>query len=128
MADVSTGSDLAARIRHVALGAAIGIVVSWLGYFLITPLIAALVLSATLIGVVLSLYFYLLTNTQNAVAAQSNKLPSAPLKADDITTAGHNLASSLSTCASNLSAIKSTQDDAVVTLSDAFNLAKKPRG
>jgi methyl-accepting chemotaxis protein len=128
MADVSTGSDLAARIRHVALGAAIGIAVSWLGYFFIAPLIAALVLSATLIGVVLSLYFYLPTNTQNAVAAQSNKLPSTPLKADDITTAGHNLASSLSTCASNLSAIKSTQDDAVVTLSDAFNRLKSLEG
>ena len=42
----------------------------------------------------------------------------------DIKKASEELSASLSTCDSNLSAIKSTQDDAVETLSNAFSSLK----
>lgn len=102
---------------------AVGIAVSWALFFFVSALTALAVLTG---GVVFSVVVYAKSIGEDEeiypdiyAVVQDEQGNSA-----DIKKASKELSLSLSTCGTNLSAIKSTQDDAVETLSHAFSSLK----
>jgi len=101
----------------------VGVAASWALFFFVSSLTALAVLTGV---VVFSVFVYARSMDENEeIYPDSGPLAQSESKGGaDIKKASEELSASLSTCDSNLSSIKSTQDDAVETLSNAFSSLK----
>ncbi|BFT32331.1 methyl-accepting chemotaxis protein [Alteromonas sp. D210916BOD_24] len=124
----SANNNLQSIFNSVLSVSCIGVLASWLLFFFISGITALIVLSLVALG---SIVFFKIRFSQSnqvnpqqshSIAADNKYSPST--SNGDISKASDSLSASLSTCSHNLTAIKSTQDDAVVTLSNAFNSLK----
>jgi len=120
----SEENELHVMLRKAVIVGIASIVISWLLFVFISPLIGLVAASAAVLGLLL-LYKSALPEN-NAAIAEVRYEAAAPQLSDnnDILKASGTIAASLSTCDDNLTAIKSTQDDAVETLSTAFGSLK----
>jgi len=111
----STGASSKAGLLITVV--VLGLVAAWAVYFLAQPVIAMAVLSLALIGVcAVSLKAAVIPVEEASVDITENLSASR----EDVVMTGNKVADSLLVCDENLSSIRSTQDDAVSTLSDAF--------
>lgn len=95
----------------------LGLMVAWAAYFFAQPTIAMAVLSLTALGVYVT---SLKTAAIPVEEATDDFSQNVSTPREDVVVAGNKVADSLLVCDENLSSIRSTQDDAVSTLSDAF--------
>jgi len=119
-----TVNELPATQRTAIIIGVVSIVVAWLLFLFVTPFAGLIIASIALLG--LLLFYRAKLSEHNAAIPQSQYEISVPVVSDnnDILKASGTLAASLSICDDNLMAIKSTQDDAVETLSTAFGSLK----
>ena len=122
--EVSSSLNASKQIRNASIVTCVGLILSWVLYLFVSDLFSALAFSAFLLG--LLVHQYLQSSKSHQVQHSEHQKRQTPSFHSDsnIAAVGQKIAASLSTCVSNLSAIKSTQDDAVVTLSKAFNRLK----
>ena len=120
----SEENELHVMLRKAVIVGIASIAISWLLFVFISPLIGLVAASAAVLSLLL-LYKSALPEN-NAAIPEVRFEAAAPQLSDDndILKASGTLAASLSTCDDNLTAIKSTQDDAVETLSTAFGSLK----
>ncbi|MDO6567742.1 methyl-accepting chemotaxis protein [Alteromonas sp. 1_MG-2023] len=106
------------RSTNYLFGVILGLLVSWALYFLGNALFGFILLSVVLIGYVV---FVTSKNASDTTQPPADQIePNTAFVDDDFALAGAEIAHSLSICEGNLSSIKTTQDDAVTTLSNAF--------
>ena len=110
-------------LKSIYVVSGVGVAASWALFFFVSSLTALAVLTGV---VVFSVFVYAKAMEENEeIYPDSNPLAqSESMGGTDIKKASEELSASLSTCDSNLSSIKSTQDDAVETLSNAFSSLK----
>ena len=110
-------------LKSIYVVSGVGVAASWALFFFVSSLTALAVLTGV---VVFSVFVYAKSMEENEeIYPDSNPLAqSESMGGTDIKKASEELSASLSTCDSNLSSIKSTQDDAVETLSNAFSSLK----
>ncbi|WP_394223355.1 methyl-accepting chemotaxis protein [Alteromonas gracilis] len=110
-------------LKSILVISGVGIIVAWALYFLVSALAGLVVLTASVI--VCALVFSKSASESEVIypVESSAEIPSLNSNAD-IKKASEGLKVSLSTCVTNLTDIKSTQDDAVETLSHAFSSLK----
>ena len=110
-------------IKNVLVLSAVGIAVSWGLFFFASALSALAVLTGVL---VFSFFVFAKTMSEDEQIYPDSKLPeqNGQPESADIEKASEELSLSLGKCDNNLSSIKSTQDDAVETLSHAFSSLK----
>ncbi len=110
-------------LKSIYVVSGVGVAASWALFFFVSSLTALAVLTGV---VVFSVFVYAKSMEENEeIYPDSEPLAqSENMGGTDIKKASEELSASLSTCDSNLSAIKSTQDDAVETLSNAFSSLK----
>ena len=125
--NLSASHLLQGAFKNVVIISSVGVIASWLLFFLVSGFSALILISIAVLVAVVVLKMGLIpsediSSTSHASDEAANA--SAVASQGDFSQASESLASSLKTCETNLSAIKSTQDDAVVTLSDAFNSLK----
>jgi methyl-accepting chemotaxis protein len=120
----SEENELHVMLRKAVIVGIASIAISWLLFVFISPLIGLVAASVAVLSLLL-LYKSALPEN-NAAIPEVRFEAAAPQLSDDndILKASGTLAASLSTCDDNLTAIKSTQDDAVETLSTAFGSLK----
>jgi methyl-accepting chemotaxis protein len=120
----SEENELHVMLRKAVIVGIASIAISWLLFVFISPLIGLVAASVAVLSLLL-LYKSALPE-DNAAIPEVRFEAAAPQLSDDndILKASGTLAASLSTCDDNLTAIKSTQDDAVETLSTAFGSLK----
>lgn len=110
-------------LKSIYVLSVVGVAVSWGLFFFVSALTALAVLT----GVVVFCVFVYTKTLDETEEIYPNHVPLVQgVRADEsnIKKASEELSASLSTCDSNLSSIKSTQDDAVETLSHAFSSLK----
>ena len=110
-------------LKSIYVVSGVGVAASWALFFFVSSLTALAVLTGV---VVFSVFVYAKSMEENEeIYPDSEPLAqSENMGGTDIKKASEELSASLSTCDSNLSSIKSTQDDAVETLSNAFSSLK----
>lgn len=110
-------------LKSIYVVSGVGVAASWALFFFVSSLTALAVLTGV---VVFSVFVYAKSMEENEeIYPDSEPLAqSESMGGTDIKKASEELSASLSTCDSNLSSIKSTQDDAVETLSNAFSSLK----
>lgn len=110
-------------LKSIYVVSGVGVAASWALFFFVSSLTALAVLTGV---VVFSVFVYAKSMEENEeIYPDSEPLAqSESIGGTDIKKASEELSASLSTCDSNLSSIKSTQDDAVETLSNAFSSLK----
>lgn len=110
-------------LKSIYVVSGVGVAASWALFFFVSSLTALAVLTGV---VVFSVFVYARSMDENEeIYPDSGPLAQSESKGGaDIKKASEELSASLSTCDSNLSSIKSTQDDAVETLSNAFSSLK----
>lgn len=120
----SEENELNVMLRKAVIVGVASIAISWLLFVFISPFIGLAAASAAVLG--LLLLYKTAIPENNAAIPEVRFTAAAPQLSDnnDILKASGTLAASLSTCDDNLTAIKSTQDDAVETLSTAFGSLK----
>lgn len=110
-------------LKSIYVVSGVGVAASWALFFFVSSLTALAVLTGV---VVFSVFVYAKSMEENEEIYPDSKplAQSESMGGTDIKKASEELSASLSTCDSNLSSIKSTQDDAVETLSNAFSSLK----
>ena len=110
-------------LKRIYVVSGVGVAASWALFFFVSSLTALAVLTGV---VVFSVFVYAKSMEENEeIYPDSEPLAQREsMGGTDIKKASEELSASLSTCDSNLSSIKSTQDDAVETLSNAFSSLK----
>ena len=110
-------------LKSIYVVSGVGVAASWALFFFVSSLTALAVLTGV---VVFSVFVYAKSMEENEeIYPDSEPLAQREsMGGTDIKKASEELSASLSTCDSNLSSIKSTQDDAVETLSNAFSSLK----
>lgn len=110
-------------LKSIYVVSGVGVAASWALFFFVSSLTALAVLTGV---VVFSVFVYAKSMEENEeIYPDSELLAQSESKGGaDIKKASEEISASLSTCDSNLSSIKSTQDDAVETLSNAFSSLK----
>ena len=110
-------------LKSIYVVSGVGVAASWALFFFVSSHTALAVLTGV---VVFSVFVYAKSMEENEeIYPDSEPLAqSESMGGTDIKKASEELSASLSTCDSNLSSIKSTQDDAVETLSNAFSSLK----
>lgn len=110
-------------LKRIYVVSGVGVAASWALFFFVSSLTALAVLTGV---VVFSVFLYAKSMEDNEeIYPDSEPLAQREsMGGTDINKASEELSASLSTCDSNLSSIKSTQDDAVETLSNAFSSLK----
>lgn len=110
-------------LKRIYVVSGVGVAASWALFFFVSSLTALAVFTGV---VVFSVFVYAKSMEENEeIYPDSEPLAqSESMGGTDIKKASEELSASLSTCDSNLSSIKSTQDDAVETLSNAFSSLK----
>ena len=110
-------------LKSIYIVSGVGVTASWALFFFVSSLTALAVLTGV---VVFSVFVYAKAMEENEEIYPDSKplAQSESMGSKDIKKASEELSVSLSTCDSNLSSIKSTQDDAVETLSNAFSSLK----
>lgn len=110
-------------LKSIYIVSGVGVTASWALFFFVSSLTALAVLTGV---VVFSVFVYAKSMEENEeIYPDSEPLAQREsMGGTDIKKASEELSASLSTCDSNLSSIKSTQDDAVETLSNAFSSLK----
>lgn len=103
-------------------GAVVGLLAAWALFFFGSALFGFILLTVVLIGFVA--YASSKSTSSDANSSIEETYFSTAHVKDNIALAGGEIAHSLSICEGNLSSIKTTQDDAVVTLSQAFTSLK----
>jgi len=116
----STHSKSSANLYLV--GVVVGLLAAWALFFLGSALFGFVLLTVVLIGFVA--YSSSKNTSSDANSSMEETQSSTSHVEDNIALAGGEIAHSLSICEGNLSSIRTTQDDAVVTLSQAFTSLK----
>ena len=109
----STHSKSSANLYLV--GVVVGLLAAWALFFLGSALFGFVLLTVVLIGFVA--YSSSKNTSSDANSSMEETQSSTSHVEDNIALAGGEIAHSLSICEGNLSSIRTTQDDAVVTLS-----------
>lgn len=120
----SQENELNVMLRKAVIVGITSIAIAWLLFVFISPFIGLVAASAAVLGLLL---LYKTAIPENNAAIPEVRFEAVPPKLsdnNDILKASGTLAASLSTCDDNLTAIKSTQDDAVETLATAFGSLK----
>jgi len=120
----SQENELNVMLRKAVIVGITSIAIAWLLFVFISPVIGLVAASAAVLGLLL---LYKTAIPENNAAIPEVRFEAVPPQLsdnNDILKASGTLAASLSTCDDNLTAIKSTQDDAVETLATAFGSLK----
>ncbi|GMM68707.1 methyl-accepting chemotaxis protein [Alteromonas sp. MTD1] len=120
----SEENELRVMLRKAVMVGVASIAIAWLLFVFISPFIGLVAASAAVLGLLL---LYKTAIPENNAAISEVRFEAVPPQLsdnNDILKASGTLAASLSTCDDNLTAIKSTQDDAVETLATAFGSLK----
>lgn len=120
----SQENELNVILRKAVIVGVASITIAWLLFVFISPFIGLVAASAAVLGLLL---LYKTAIPENNAAIPEVRFEAVPPQLsdnNDILKASGTLAASLSTCDDNLTAIKSTQDDAVETLATAFGSLK----
>lgn len=120
----SQENELNVMLRKAVIVGITSIAIAWLLFVFISPFIGLVAASAAVLGLLL---LYKTAIPENNAAIPEVRFEAVPPQLsdnNDILKASGTLAASLSTCDDNLTAIKSTQDDAVETLATAFGSLK----
>lgn len=120
----SEENKLNVMLRKAVIVGVASIAIAWLLFVFISPFIGLVAASAAVLGLLL---LYKTAIPENNAAISEVRFEAVPPQLsdnNDILKASGTLAASLSTCDDNLTAIKSTQDDAVETLATAFGSLK----
>ena len=120
----SEENELRVMLRKAVMVGVASIAIAWLLFVFISPFIGLVAASAAVLGLLL---LYKTAIPENNAAIPEVRFEAVPPQLsdnNDILKASGTLAASLSTCDDNLTAIKSTQDDAVETLATAFGSLK----
>lgn len=120
----SQENEIRVVLRKAVMVGVASIAISWLLFVFISPFIGLVAASAAVLGLLL---LYKTAIPENNAAIPEVRFEAVPPQLsdnNDILKASGTLAASLSTCDDNLTAIKSTQDDAVETLATAFGSLK----
>lgn len=120
----SQENELNVMLRKAVIVGITGIAIAWLLFVFLSPFIGLVAASAAVLGLLL---LYKTAIPENNAAIPEVRFEAVPPQLsdnNDILKASGTLAASLSTCDNNLTAIKSTQDDAVETLATAFGSLK----
>ncbi len=110
-------------LKSIVIISVVGIAVSWLLFLFVSALTALALLTGV---VIFSVFIFAKSVSEDEEIYPDNELQVKDKQGDgtDITKVSEELSRSLGTCNTNLSSIKSTQDDAVETLSHAFSSLK----
>ena len=120
----SQENELNVMLRKAVIVGITSIAIAWLLFVFLSPFIGLVAASAAVLGLLL---LYKTAIPENNAAIPEVRFEAVPPQLsdnNDILKASGTLAASLSTCDDNLTAIKSTQDDAVETLATAFGSLK----
>lgn len=120
----SQENELNVMLRKAVIVGITSIAIAWLLFVFISPFIGLVAASAAVLGLLL---LYKTAIPENNAAIPEVRFEAVPPQLsdnNDILKASGTLAASLSICDDNLTAIKSTQDDAVETLATAFGSLK----
>lgn len=110
-------------LKSIYILSGVGIAAAWVLYFLVSALAGLAVLTAAVIACAL-IHFKSTSESEVVYPEENHHEAHYSQNNPDIKKASEGLKVSLSTCVTNLTAIKSTQDDAVDTLSQAFSSLK----
>jgi methyl-accepting chemotaxis protein len=120
----SQENELNVMLRKAVIVGITSIAIAWLLFVFLSPFIGLVAASVAVLGLLL---LYKTAIPENNAAIPEVRFEAVPPQLsdnNDILKASGTLAASLSTCDDNLTAIKSTQDDAVETLATAFGSLK----
>jgi len=119
----NTSSNQQSAVNAIFAISGIGVIASWVLYFSVSALAALAVLTG---AVVICALIHSKNNRESdeIYPTENSAADMATSRNADIEKASEGLSVSLGTCDANLSDIKSTQDDAVETLSHAFSSLK----
>ena len=120
----SQENELNVILRKAVIVGVASITIAWLLFVFLSPFIGLVAASVAVLGLLL---LYKTAIPENNAAIPEVRFEAVPPQLsdnNDILKASGTLAASLSTCDDNLTAIKSTQDDAVETLATAFGSLK----
>ena len=120
----SQENELNVMLRKAVIVGITSIAIAWLLFVFLSPFIGLVAASAAVLGLLLLYKTAIPENNAAIPEVRFEAVPPQLTDNNDILKASGTLAASLSICDDNLTAIKSTQDDAVETLATAFGSLK----
>lgn len=119
----NASSNQQSAVKSIFAISGIGVIASWALYFFVSALAALAVLTGAIVVCAL-IHAKSNSESEEIYPADDSAEDGAGKGSADLEAVSQGLSVSLSTCDGNLSDIKSTQDDAVETLSHAFSSLK----